>query len=192
MKRGGEPMSNQTPSAKSTGAVVPTNHDWDAALTELEARIRELRETRQTLSAMKVEDMRLYLSDEYTSIKSDWVEALDEYATKATDLGEARRLLAELKTDKEFHETNVLLTESHKEGRINGSNAETRKLQAGVLLATLADEDSDYAAIVTALEETQLHVDELQRDLDNLEKRISFLRNQSRMVSGLSYALAGV
>ena len=86
----------------------------------------------------------------------------------------------------------MLLAETHKEGRINGSNEQTRKHQAAVLLANLPKEDPDYKRLAEAVEKMQLHVDALQMDIEVLQLKVSFLRNQSRMVAGLSYALAGV
>jgi chromosome segregation ATPase len=192
MKKGGEPMNDKAANTRPSSAAMTTDNEWDAALTDLESKIRELRETRHTLAIVKAENMRIHLYEQYTAITTDWSGALDEWAAKADELGEARRVLAELKSDLEVYESSVLLAEESAEGRINGSNEPKRKRQATVLLGNLADEDADYAATVTALEEVQLRADALQRDLDNLEKRISFLRNQARMVSGLCYALAGV
>lgn len=140
---------------------------------------------------MSTEDMYNYLYNEYQEIKSAWNDALSNLQGHVRDLGQARRDLAQLRIDLDLYQSSVLLAETRKDGRISGSNAEKRKLQAKTLLANLPDEDPDYAALVTAIDQTQLLVDTLQVDIEVLQLRVTFLRNQSRMVAGLAYSVAG-
>jgi len=141
---------------------------------------------------MNTDDMRNNLHNEYLAISHDWTVALTDLELKIRDLNETRRESAQLKSDLEFYQSSALLAETHKEGRINGSNEQTRKQQAALLLKDLRTTDPEYKALADAVDRTQLHDDELQVDIQVLQSRISFLRNQSRMVAGLSYALAGV
>jgi len=138
------------------------------------------------------DNMRDYLYNEYVTIRNDWDEALTELTAKIRELSEARQTIAQLKSDLDLCRDSVILAETHKEGRINGSNEQTRKYQTSVFLAALIGEDPDYAALVEAAEQTQSDANTLQVDIDVLQLRISFLRNQARMVAGLSYSLAGV
>jgi len=141
---------------------------------------------------MGANEMRDYLYNEYAAIKTSWNEALTELTAKIRELSEAKVAIAQLKSDLDLCRDSAILAETHKEGRINGGNEQTRKYQTSVFLATLIDEDPDYAALIEAAEQTQSDANTLQVDIDVLQLRISFLRNQAKMVAGLSYSLAGV
>jgi hypothetical protein len=81
--------------------------------------------------------------------------------------------------------------ETHQEGRVNGSNAEKRKMQTKLLLADLREGTPNCKAFAEAVEQADLRVGEPECDIGMLRQKISYLRNQARMVSGLAYALAG-
>lgn len=140
---------------------------------------------------MKTEEMRDQLYEDYRATRLEWQQALGDLAHKLVALNDARRRLAELKDEVTLYQHTVVIAETHTEGRINGKNAETRKRQTELMLADLPNEDPDYASLIAALEKQQTCVDELECDIEILRQKISFLRNQSKMVSGLAHALAG-
>lgn len=141
---------------------------------------------------MSTNNLLQQMHNEYIAISHDWEEVLVDLELKIRELSEVRRDLAQLKSDLEFHQSSVVLAETSKEGRINGSNEQTRKYQAATLLKDLRNQDPEYKALADAVDRTQLRVDKLTTDIEILQLRVSFFRNQSRMVAGLSYALAGV
>ena len=140
---------------------------------------------------MKTDELYGKLYEDYRATRLEWEQALGDLADKLVALNDARRSLAESKQDLELYQHTVVMAETHKEGRINGSNEAKRKRQTALLLADLREQDPHYKAFVTDVEKGQIRVDELEYDIEMLRQKISFLRNQSRMVSGLAYALAG-
>jgi chromosome segregation ATPase len=132
---------------------------------------------------------RLY--GDYDAICTTWEEHLTDLQEKLSGLDEARRHLSELETDLEVHRHSVIMAEMHEEGRINGSNAAKRKRQTELLLAELPEIDPDYGAMLTTADKLRLKIDALDLDIQMLHKRISALRNQARMISGLAFALGG-
>ena len=140
---------------------------------------------------MKTEAMRTRLYEDYRAIRLEWEQALSDLADKLVALDDARRQKAEAVEALELYRDAVVMSETHKEGRINGSNAEKRKRQTALLLADLREQDPHYNAIADIAEKAKLQAGELAYDIEMLRQKISFLRNQSKMVSGLAHALAG-
>ncbi len=140
---------------------------------------------------MDAQQMVEELYADYRRICTAWEEHLTDVQDKLSNLDEAQRRLSELETDLEVHRHSVIMAEMHDEGRINGSNAAKRKNQTEMLLAELPQLDPDYSAMLTAAEELRRKVDDLDLDIQMLHKRISALRNQARMISGLAFALGG-
>jgi len=139
---------------------------------------------------MDAKPMYEYLFDQYQDIRSQWTEALHDLAGNLYDRDQTRRDLEQTRESVNVYQRAVILGETHKEGRINGSNAETRKHQTDLLLAGLPNEDPDFKEMTEALLTIQLHLEELDRTITGLRDKISFLRNSARMVSGLAQALA--
>lgn len=140
---------------------------------------------------MQTQQMRDQLYEDYRAIRLDWEQTLSDLADKLRALNDARRQKAEAEEALELYQNAAVMGETHKEGRINGSNAETRKTQTKLLVADLREQDPDYDAIADEAEKAGTRVDELEYDVEMLRQKISFLRNQARMVSGLAHSLAG-
>ena len=132
---------------------------------------------------------RLY--NDYLAIRLEWEQALDDLSIELNDLKDARRQKAEAKEALELYQHTVVMGETHKEGRVNGSNEAKRKRQTTLLLADLQKQDLDYKSFITTAEKAELRVVELECSIEMLRNKISFLRNQSKMVAGLAGALAG-
>lgn len=125
------------------------------------------------------------------AIRLEWEQTLDDLANQLRALDDARRQKAEATETLELYEQAATMGEMHKTGRVNGSNAEKRKMQTRLLLADLREEDANCKAFAEAVERADLHVGELEYSIEMLRQKVGFLRNQARMVSGLAYALAG-
>jgi hypothetical protein len=131
------------------------------------------------------------LYDGYISISREWQEALEELDA-ALDAQYARRAqLRDLKADQDLLKASTLLSETHKEGAINGSNADTRKLQTTVLLQHLRESDPEWIQLAKAIREVEANIEDAEIRKEKALARISFLRNQARMISGLANALGG-
>jgi len=127
----------------------------------------------------------------YQLTTEGWSTWLDELSARLVELNDARRKLADLKNEVQLYQHSAIMAETHKEGRINGSNAEIRKRQTELLLADLPNEDPDYGELAYALEQQQLRVDKLECEVEIIRQRISLLRGQARMIAGLTNALSG-
>lgn len=128
---------------------------------------------------------------DYIAMSNEWQEAIEELDATLDSLQGQRDLLHDLKTDRDLQEAIVLLGETHKEGAVNGSNAETRKLQTTVLLAHLRESDPEWIQLAKAIRQVEAAIEDAEIRKEKVLAQISFLRNQARMISGLAYALAG-
>jgi len=137
------------------------------------------------------DDMYGKLYADTQAIRLEWAKTLDDLANQLRALDDARRQKAEATETLELYEQAIIMGETHQEGRVNGSNAEKRKIQTRLLLANLREEDANCKAFAEAVEQTDLRVGQLEYSIEMLRQKIGFLRNQARMVSGLAYALAG-
>jgi len=137
------------------------------------------------------DDMYRKLYSDIQAIRLEWAQALDDLADQLRTLDEARRQKAEATEALELYEQTVIVGEMHKTGRVNGSNAETRKTQTKLLLADLREGDPNCRAFAETVEQAALRVGELEHDVEMLRQKIGYLRNQTKMVSGLAHALAG-
>ena len=140
---------------------------------------------------METKAMHNQLYEDYRAIRLEWEQTLDDLAEQLSALDDARRRLAEAEETLELYEHAAIMGEAHDEGHINGSNAEKPKRQTALLLADLREQDPHCKAFAADVEKTEIRVDELECDIEMLRQKISYLRNQARMVSGLAYALAG-
>lgn len=140
---------------------------------------------------MQTHQMRDQLYESYRAIRLEWETALSDLADNLRALDDARRQKADAEEALELYQNAVVMGETHKEGRINGSNAEKRKQQTALMIADLGEEDPNYVAIAGEAEKAGTRVHELQIDVEVLKAKISFLRNQARMISGLAHSLAG-
>jgi len=131
------------------------------------------------------------LVNDYTAIRYEWTDVLDDLNDKLNVLNETRRRKAQTKESIQLYEYSAVTVATHKEGKINGSNAETRKLQAALFLAQLREQDSEFADMCKEFERVTTRVDELEVEIEALKNRMSFLRNLARMHAGLAHALAG-
>lgn len=132
---------------------------------------------------------RLY--NDYVVIRHEWKEALKDLNRELTTLDDARRRLKEVKDDVQLAELECVFAETHKEGAINGSNADKRKGQTTLFLAELRKTNSPLKTMLLELERQQVRVDELEVEITKLKGQISYLRNLARMNAGLAHALAG-
>jgi prefoldin subunit 5 len=135
--------------------------------------------------------MHNQLYEDYRAIRLEWEQTLDDLAEQLSALDDARRRLAEAEETLDLYEHATIMGETHDEGRISGSYAEKHKRQVALLLADLREQDPHCKAFAADVEKTEIRVDELECDIEMLRQKISCLRNQARMVSGLAYALAG-
>ena len=140
---------------------------------------------------METKAMHNQLYEDYRAIRLEWEQTLDDLAEQLSALDDARRRLAEAEETLELYEDAAIMGETHDEGHINGSNAEKRKRQTALLLADLREQDPHCKAFAADVEKTEIRVDELECDIEMLRQKISYLRNQARMVSGLAHSLAG-
>jgi len=131
------------------------------------------------------------LFTDYRTTWQDWAPCLQELNAVLDSLQGQRDLLHDLKTDRDLQEAIVLLGETHKEGAVNGSNAETRKLQTTVLLAHLRESDPEWIQLAKAIRQVEAAIEDAEIRKEKVLAQISFLRNRARMISGLAYALAG-
>jgi len=128
---------------------------------------------------------------DYIAMSNEWQEAIEELDATLDSLQGQRDLLHDLKTDRDLQEAIVLLGETHKEGAVNGSNPQTRKLQTTVLLAHLRESDPEWIQLAKAIRQVEAAIEDAEIRKEKVLAQISFLRNQARMISGLAYALAG-
>lgn len=140
---------------------------------------------------METKAMHNQLYEDYRAIHLEWEQTLDDLAEQLSALDDARRRLAEAEETLELYEDAAIMGETHGEGRVNGSNAEKRKVQARLLLADLQENDPNCKAFAEAVEQADLRASELEYNIEMLRQKIGYLRNRAKMVSGLAYALGG-
>ena len=133
--------------------------------------------------------MHNQLYDDYRAIRLEWEQTLDDLSEQLSALDDARRRLAEAEETLDLYEHAAIMGETHDEGRISGSNAEKPKRQTALLLAGLREQDPHCKAFAADVAKTEIRVDELECDIEMLRQKISCLRNQARMVSGLAEIL---
>jgi len=140
---------------------------------------------------MQTNQMRDQLYENYQAIRLEWEQTLSDLADKLHALDNARREKAEAVETLELYQQAAVMGETHGEGRVNGSNAEKRKVQTALLLADLQENDPSCKAFAEAADQADLRASELEYNIEMLRQKISFLRNQARMLSGLAHALGG-
>ena len=131
------------------------------------------------------------LAADYMDCTADLKEAREEVRTAYAALLESKRKLADQKEDEKFHSNMALLAEisQGKEGKINGSNEPTRKLQREVFAGQLPDEDATYRAMQRAIQATEVAVDQATIEYKDAESKFSAVRNRARMITGLGNAM---
>jgi uncharacterized protein YukE len=131
------------------------------------------------------------LYTDYRTTQQEWTARLEELNAALDSLYARRAQLRDLRADQDLQEAITLLAETHKDGSINGKNAETRKLQAEVLLAHLRESDPEWIQLAKAIREVEAAIEDAEIRKEKALAQISFLRNQARMISGLANALGG-
>lgn len=165
--------------------------DWQNIQDAFSQRLADLGQAEQALVKLEAVNMYDKLYSDYVAIRHEWQQALDDLGDKLTVYSNTRRTLAEAKENVKIAEQECIAAETHKEGAINGSNAEKRKGQTIIYLASLRKTNSRLKEMRLLLQRQEMQRDELEIDIENLKGKISFLRNLSRMNSGLTHALAG-
>lgn len=166
-------------------------HDWQGIQDTFSKRLASIGEAQHALAELKADDMYAKLYNDYTAIRHDWEQALNDLTSRLTTLDDTRRQLKELKNDVQLDELECIFAETHKEGTINGSNAEKRKAQTTLYLDELRKTNSPLKTMRLELARQQVRTDELEVEAEMLRQKISFLRNLARMIAGLAAALGG-
>jgi len=131
------------------------------------------------------------LYNDYVSIKREWEEQLNALDRTLTIQADVQRTFNEITETVRLWEFSASADETHKEGKINGKNAETRKRQTALFLGDLREQDPDFDGACSTLESTSRRLSVLEVEIEALRGKISFLRNMARMNAGLTHALAG-
>ena len=135
--------------------------------------------------------MLTQLHSDYQEIRAQWQSSLEELNAALDSLFARRNQLKTLKDDLELMKAHAILGETHKDGAINGRNAETRKLQTTTLLAHLQEHDPEWQRITENIAVVETAVSDAELRIEKARAQISYLRNQARMIAGLASALTG-
>lgn len=131
------------------------------------------------------------LYTEYRTIRYNWTKELNALLKALNLQADTQRKHTELQETVKLWELLAVSAETHKEGRINGSNAEKRKAQATLFLSDLREQDPSFDEACSLLQSTSLRLGELDINITMIKGKISQLRNLSRVCAGLTNALAG-
>ena len=91
---------------------------------------------------------------------------------------------------KELVEAEHILRETCKDGAINGSNAETRKMQALLFLGRLEEENKVYSQIVAELEDRDQMLQETKMQLRRAADAFSATKAQARLIAAVLTAVS--
>jgi predicted nucleic acid-binding Zn-ribbon protein len=140
---------------------------------------------------MNKDQMLQTLYTEYHETALTWAEQLGALNAALNSYHTKRDLLKQLQDDLALMEAHAILGETHKEGAINGSNSDKRKLQTTALLGNLAKLDPEWKALTEQTRQVEEDITDAEIALEKAKAHISYLRNQARMVAGLAHALGG-
>lgn len=122
-------------------------------------------------------------------------DSMDEEVREANDAFDrltcAKRDLARLNSDLAEYEAMAIIAEMHKEGFINGSNAEKRKFQMAAFAAHLREHDQAYHNAWAAVKTEELAVDDATVTYEQAKNVLGALRGRARMIAGLANAMGG-
>jgi len=129
----------------------------------------------------------------------EWAESYVRYLETAkidiniwleAELG-AQKGVDELQHKKELWEAAYLLSETNKEGAINGSNEQKRKLQAFVFLEQQRNTQEAYGSWCDALETAEEELASIKLNVKKAINQFSATKQQARLVEAVLRSLAG-
>ena len=91
---------------------------------------------------------------------------------------------------KELAEAKYILRETCKDGAINGSNAETRKMQTLLFFDRLEEEDEGYGQSVVQLEGIEQKLQETKLQLKQAANTFSATKAQARLIAAVLTAVS--
>lgn len=140
---------------------------------------------------MNKEEVIHLLYENYRDVTKDY-DASIEALPDALRSSQANQLILERATEQlGALEANVILGETHSEGRINGKNAETRQRQTIVVLAEFHLQDPTAKSLVNDIELARQSLSNSSIAIETIKAR--FYRHQvvAKMIAGLAAALGG-
>jgi hypothetical protein len=131
------------------------------------------------------------LYNDYQATKDGWdyqIESLNVALSTSkaaqTNLDKAQAELAALESD-------VVLGETHPKGRIDGTNAETRRHQTNLLLAEFHQQDPVAKSLVNDIELARQSLNSSSISIQTIKAQIDRYQATAMMISGLASALGG-
>jgi len=104
---------------------------------------------------------------------------------------ELQQQLAKLQADKQLWEAQNILSESCKEGAINGSNAEKRKMQALIYLNDAKGNDLEYELLCDDHDASESRLQQVRLELQMSVNILSVLKREAELTAAVLRSLAG-
>lgn len=140
---------------------------------------------------MTKDQMLQALYVDYVDIKDCFEADLDNLQVGLVARTESKLKLQRTREELKATESAVVLAETHKEGMINGKNAETRARQTTVLLAHFRANDADAYGLTATIADAEDTIAKLDVSVEVVKARLYSYQATSRMIAGLAAALGG-
>jgi len=135
--------------------------------------------------------MLVKLYEDYAEIKHGLEDDLSNLQTALVARTMSKIKLQQAQEELKAAESLAVLSETHKEGKINGKNAETRARQTDVLLAELRAHDADAYGLAAAISTGEGLIAKLDATTEGIRARLYANQALARMIAGLTAALQG-
>ena len=140
---------------------------------------------------MTREEMLVSLYGDYTEVKRSFERDLVNLAADLDRRRRAKNDLQQAQEELKAAESAVVLSETHKEGKINGKNAEARAHQTTVLLAEFRANDPDAHKLATTIDVAENTLTQFDVTIEVVKARLYSYQALARMNAGLATALGG-
>jgi len=140
---------------------------------------------------MTKDEMLNKLYNDYQATKDGWDYQIESLNVALSTSKAAQTNLDKAQTELAALESDVVLGETHPKGRIDGTNAETRRHQTNLLLAEFHQQDPVAKSLVNDIELARQSLNSSSISIQTIKAQIDRYQATAMMISGLASALGG-
>lgn len=140
---------------------------------------------------MTRDEMLNKLYNDYQATKDGWGYQIENLGVALRTSKAAQLNLDKARAELAGLESDVVLGETHPEGRINGKNAEARRHQTTLLLAEFHQQDPCAQSLIRDIELAHQSLNSSSIAIQTIKAQFDRYQATARMISGLAIALGG-
>jgi len=140
---------------------------------------------------MTKDEMLNKLYNDYQATKDGWGYQIENLGVTLRTSKAAQLNLDRARAELAALESDVVLGETYPKGRINGTNAETRRHQTDLLLAEFRHQDPSAKSLVNDIELAHQSLNSSSIAIQTIKAQFDRYQATAKMISGLATALGG-